>query len=162
MSIWCRGLMVQGSAPRAPLAPTPSRHQISRHLSVSSLRSAPLLSRPRPPRPAAPPATPTHRLLPRLTLLLLLVRLSTPGPSWGYSQSQFIFGLSTFGDISPQINEEMASRTRTGYPHEGPCVAFSASRPSVASVRFIWASPPPSFASESITSCSSAASSRFA
>ena len=50
---------------------------------------------------------------------------STQGPSWGYLKVNCSETLSTFGDKRPRNgpkNEEMAPRTRTGYPHIGLCV----------------------------------------
>ena len=50
--------------------------------------------------------------------------LTTQGPSWGYSRVSFDRLLWKRGRFSPNVdeNEEMAPRTRTGYPHEGPFV----------------------------------------
>ena len=51
---------------------------------------------------------------------------STQGPSWGYLKVNSSETLSIFGDKCPQNgskNEEMAPRTKTGYPHIGPFVA---------------------------------------
>ena len=52
------------------------------------------------------------------------VERSTQGPSWGYSKVKFEIFFMKRGRFSPNVdnNEEMAPRTRTGYPHEGPFV----------------------------------------
>ena len=49
---------------------------------------------------------------------------STEDPSWGYSKVNFDRFFRKRGRFSPNVdkNEEMAPRTRTGYPHEGPFV----------------------------------------
>jgi hypothetical protein len=49
---------------------------------------------------------------------------TTQGPSWGYSKVNFERFFRKRGRFSPNVdqNEEMAPRTRTGYPHEGPFV----------------------------------------
>ena len=56
------------------------------------------------------------------------VLLTTQGPSWGYLKVNCSETLSTFGNKRPRNgskNEEMAPRTRTGYPHIGLCVAYT-------------------------------------
>ena len=50
---------------------------------------------------------------------------STQGPSWGYFNSPFLTGLSTFGDCSPQNGSKTVPKSQNrplGYPHEGPFV----------------------------------------
>ena len=55
-------------------------------------------------------------------------RHTTRGPLWGYLKVNFSETLSIFGDKRPRNgskNEEMAPRTKTGYPHIGPFVGDS-------------------------------------
>ena len=50
---------------------------------------------------------------------------STQGPSWGYFKSQFLTGLSSFGDCSPQNGSKTVPKSQNrplGYPHIGPFV----------------------------------------
>ena len=51
---------------------------------------------------------------------------TTQGPSWGYFKSQFLTGLSSFGDCSPQNGSKTVTKSQNcplEYPHEGPFVA---------------------------------------
>ena len=51
--------------------------------------------------------------------------LPTQGPSWGYFKSQFLTGLSSFGDCSPQNGSKTVPKSQIrplGYPHIGPFV----------------------------------------
>ena len=52
-------------------------------------------------------------------------RPSTQGPSWGYSKVNFEIFFRKRWQFSPNVdkNEEMAPRTRTGHPYEGPFAA---------------------------------------
>ena len=65
------------------------------------------------------------RFLSSAAPLSLCLSGTTQGPSWGYLKVFFSETLSMFGDKRPQNgskNEEMAPRTKTGYPHIGPFV----------------------------------------
>ena len=60
----------------------------------------------------------------------------TQGPSWWYLKVNYSETLSIFGDKCPRNgskNEEMAPRTKTGYPHIGPfeggCTAYTSPLP---------------------------------
>ena len=47
---------------------------------------------------------------------------TTQGPSWGYFKSQFLTGLSTFGDSSPQNGSKTVPKSQNrplGYPTKG-------------------------------------------
>ena len=57
------------------------------------------------------------------------VSASTQGPSWGYSTVNFERFFRKRGRFSPNVDkiEEMAPRTRGGYPHEGPFVNVGSS-----------------------------------
>ena len=53
------------------------------------------------------------------------VEKTTQGPSWGYFKSQFLTGLSSFGDCSPQNGSKTIPKSQNrplGYPHIGPFV----------------------------------------
>ena len=50
---------------------------------------------------------------------------STQGPLWGYFKSQFLTGLSCFGDSSPHNGSKTVPKSQNrplGYPHIGPFV----------------------------------------
>ena len=49
----------------------------------------------------------------------------TQGPSWGYFKSQFLTGLSSFDDSSPQNGSKTVTKSQNrplGNPHIGPFV----------------------------------------
>ena len=50
---------------------------------------------------------------------------ATQGPSWGYFKNQFLTGLSSVGDCSPQNGSKTVPKSQNrplGYPLEGPFV----------------------------------------